>query len=323
MMSNAILSFAKQFSFEPVVENADHLGKYDQFVVAGMGGSHLPADILLCGDSSLPIHVWNDYGLPRIGAEDFERMLVIASSYSGNTEETLDAYDAARRMGADIAAIAVGGELLRRAKEDGVPFVTLPDTGIQPRMALGFSALAMLKVMNDTNTMKTLSSLASSLHPEESEESGRALAAELSGSVPVIYASRANQAIAMNWKIKLNETGKIPAFYNTLPEMNHNEMTGFDAVENTRALSSAFHIVCLHDDADHPRIKKRMNVMENVLGKRGLPVMSVDISDPNPWQKFFSALLLADWIAVATAEANGAEPEQVPMVEEFKALMQS
>ncbi len=320
-MRNAILSFPEQFAFEPVIENAGRLGSYSRFLVVGMGGSHLPADLLLCGDPSLPIAVWSDYGLPVIRPEDRSRTLVVASSYSGNTEETLDAYDEARRTGVDVAAIAVGGTLLERARVDGVPFIALPNTGIQPRMALGFSALALLKMFGAEKVMSSLSSLTKTLHPDGEEETGRALAAKMAGAIPVFYASRRNQAIVMNWKIKSNETGKIPVFCNVFPEMNHNEMTGFDATEKSHALSSLFHLVLLRDSSDDPRVQKRMDVMETVLGKRGLPMTSIDISDRNPWQKSFHALLLADWFALATAEANGAEPEQVPMVEEFKRLM--
>lgn len=323
MMRSAILSFPKQFFFEPAVGNAGRLGSHGRFLVAGMGGSHLSADLLLCGDPSLPITVWSDYSLPYLDNDEKKRTLVIASSYSGNTEETLDAYATAQRIGMDVAVVAVGGQLLEQACQDGVPYVTLPDASIQPRMALGFSALALLKILGAEKVMASLFSLAKILHPADEEEAGRTLAAELAGKIPVFYSSQKNRAVAMNWKIKSNETGKIPAFCHVLPEMNHNEMTGFDATEKSRVLSSLFHLVLLRDPSDDTRVQRRMDVMEAMLGKRGLPFASVVLSGQDVWQKIFRSLMMADWFALATAESNGAEPEQVHMVEKFKRLMKA
>jgi glucose/mannose-6-phosphate isomerase len=314
-MRSAILNFAKQFSFEPKVENAKALGAYDHFIVAGMGGSHLAADLLLMQRPELALKVHADYGLPARMNKD---ALVIASSYSGNTEETLDAYASARKRGLAVAAIAVGGKLLELAKKDGVPYVMLPDTGIQPRSALGFSLIALLAIIGDKKSLRAVGALAKTLDPSEYEPAGKELAAKLRGRVPVIYASSRNAALAYNWKIKFNETGKIPAFLNVLPELNHNEMTGFDVTGGNRGLAKSFHFLFLADDADHPRVQKRMEVLQTLYEDRGLPVERIDITDADPWHGAFASLLLADWTALALADAYGLESEQVPMVEEFK-----
>lgn len=321
MMSEAIKKFAEQLSYQPQIENIDKLGDYKYYIVAGMGGSHLAADLVRMWDPTISLLVHSDYGLPNIPDEQRAHTLVIASSYSGNTEETIDAFYEAQKQSLSVACLAVGGKLLEMANEYGVPYVQLPDTGIQPRSALGFSARALLKLLKREDMLKRMEELAPVLKPEEYETAGREIASLLKDHVPVIYSSRRNEPIAYNWKIKFNETGKIPAFYNVLPELNHNEMTGFDVKETSSHLSKPFYFVFLRDDADHPRVQRRMEILEKLYTDRGLPVETIDISDMNPFQNTFSALLLADWAALATAGMNGLESEQVPMVEEFKKLM--
>lgn len=321
-MRDAIHNFAKQFAYEPVVENAGALKQYSGFIVAGMGGSHLAADLLRVWRPELDIVVQSDYGFPaEMKTEWLPAMLFIASSYSGNTEETIDAYHEAGRRGVARAVIAVGGALFAAAKKDGVPYVQLPDTGIQPRSALGFSFKALLKILGEHDALEQVSGLAHTLRPSEYEAQGRELAQKLKGCVPVIYSSARNGAIAQNWKIKFNETGKIPAFYNVFPELNHNEMTGFDVGDATRDLSDAFFFIFLKDSADDPRILKRMEITERLYGDRGLKVGVAEMRGVDVFERIFSSLLVADWTAYYTAEAYGLESELVPMVEEFKKLI--
>jgi glucose/mannose-6-phosphate isomerase len=160
-----------------------------------------------------------------------------------------------------------------------------------------------------------------SLKPDALEPTGKELARNLSGHLPIVYASRRNIALAFTWKIKFNETGKTPAFYNTLPEANHNEMTGFDVKDGTRALSSQIHFLFLKDNADHPRIQKRMEVLEKLYRDRKLPVENIEINGTNRLEKIFRSLILADWVSYHLALKYGVEPEEVPMVEEFKRLI--
>src|SRR3989344_5484702 len=128
-MYEAIKKFSNQFLFEPIIENKEKVGKHTRFVVLGMGGSALSAGLIKVGKSDFPIIVHRDYGLPAVS--DSQDNLFIASSYSGNTEEVLDGYDLARSKSLSVCAIAAGGKLLEKAKVDGVPYIQLPDTGIQ------------------------------------------------------------------------------------------------------------------------------------------------------------------------------------------------
>ena len=317
-MREVILKFNEQFAFKPIVVNAKKLKKTGGFVIAGMGGSHLAGDILKLADPNCDIEIYSDYGLPN--SPDKKRLMIF-NSYSGNTEETLDGYRLARKKKLPMAAIAVGGKLLDWAKKDGIPYIELPNVGIQPRSALGFVTMALLKLMNKEKEFNQLAKVFKSFKPNELEEAGISLAKRLINKVPVIYCSRRNSTIAYNWKIKFNENAKIPAFYNVFPELNHNEMNGFDVVDSTKQLSDNFYFIFLNDKKDHSRIQKRMEITAGLLKDRGLPVELIPLSENNIFVRIFQSLILADWTTIKIAEQYGLESEKVPMVEEFKKMM--
>mgnify|MGYP001605253249 CR=1 FL=1 len=319
-MEEAIKNFPQQFLYEPEIINADKLQRKEIFIVLGMGGSHLAADLLAAYKPDMDIIVHSDYGLP-FPETVLQNAFVIASSYSGNTEEVLDGLKIALEKKLPAAAIAIGGKLIEEAKKNNIPYVQMPDTGIQPRSALGFSLRGLLKIMGDEKTLAETKKLAALLSSEEVEKSAKELSAKLRGFVPVIYASRRNAAIAYNWKIKLNETSKIPAFCNFLPELNHNEMTGFDATDTTEKLSRAFHFIILKDSSDHPQNIKRSSVLAKLYRDRGLEVTEMELTGQDRLHKIFSSLQLADWTAYYLSLIYGTEAEQVPMVEEFKKLI--
>lgn len=321
MMSSAILKFAEQFAFEPIIKNKSCLKKYRKYIVIGMGGSHLAADLALIWKPSLPIVVWSDYGLPIIPASEAKQTCVIASSYSGNTEETIDGFNLAIKKRLPVSVIATGGKLLDMARHKKIPYVELPNTGIQPRSALGFNLRALFALMREKQGLNESKKLFGNLNPKNFENAGKTLADSIKNRIPVIYASRANAGIAYNWKIKFNETGKIPAFCNVIPELNHNEMTGFDAKQSSKHLSERFFFIFLKDSNDNPKIQKRMDVLKKLYLSRDLPVEILELSGKSVFERIFSSLILADWTAVNTAAIYGLESEQVPMVEEFKKLI--
>ncbi len=321
MINDDIKNYAKQFEFEPVVEHLGKLKKANKFVVAGMGGSHLAANILIDWHPELDIIIWSNYGLPPIGDKGLKERLIILSSYSGNTEETIDAFNAAKAKKLSMAVVAARGKLIALAEKNKVPYVKLPDLHQQPRMATGLSLRGMLALMGEKHLLAESKLLAAQLQPGREELSGKDLARRVHGSVPVIYASGRNAAIAQNWKIKFNETGKIPAFWNVVPELNHNEMTGFDAKAKATPLSRNFHFIFLKDAGDDRRIIKRMNVLEKLYRDRGFKTEIVLMQGKSELAKIFTALALADWTAFHSAKMYGVEPEQVPMVEEFKKLI--
>ncbi len=320
-MYEAIRNFASQLLFDPVVEAKHQLPRTDKFIVCGVGGSNLAAGLVKTARPTADLLMHRDYGLPRVPDYFLRGSLLIMSSYSGDTEEVLDAFDAAQDAHLEVAALSTGGKLIERAKERGVPYIQMPATGIQPRIALGYALCGLLKFMGEEAALAEIRALSTTFDPNVSEPRGRELAQTLKDRVPVVYASAVNLAIAYNWKIKLNETGKIPAFYNVLPELNHNEMTGFDVKESSKHLSERFHFIVLEDMKDHPRIIRRAEVLEKLYRERGLKVTRIRLHGDTIWEKIFSSLILADWTAFYTAREYGLEAEQVPMVEQLKKLI--
>lgn len=320
-MQDAIKNFATQFAFNPKIANKQYLKKKKHVIVLGMGGSHLAADLILTSDPSMSLTVHSDYGLPSLPKQRLKESLIIASSYSGNTEEVLDGLRQARKLKLDTAIISVGGKLIELAKKHHIPYVLLPDTGIQPRSALGYCLLATLKLMKKEKMIQEAKLLEKTLDPNKLKTKGRLLAKKLKHRIPIIYASRTNQAIAYNWKIKFNETGKIPAFYNIFPELNHNEMTGFDVQPSSQHLSNDFSFIILKDTTDHTQIQKRMDVVKKLYKKRTLPVHDIPLEGKTVWEKIFTSLIIADWTALFTAQYYHLESEQVPMVATFKKMI--
>lgn len=331
-MHQAIKDFRKQFLFKPKIMNVSRwrraqLGRRRRFVVCGMGGSGLAAKLFKVWRPEILLVVHQSYGLPVLPPSDWRDALVILSSYSGNTEEVLDAFREAQRRRLLMAALTTGGKLLALAKGSGLPYIQMPSTGIQPRMATGLNFISLLKFFSQAAALREIKNLAPALEAWQNStmRAGQQLAEKLRDRVPIIYASDRNGPLAENWKIKFNETGKVPAFYNILPEMNHNEMTGFDLAPSTAALSQKFAFVFLKDASDHERVRRRMAILREVLAKRKLPVVEIALAMKGASRggidslaKIFSTLLIADWAAYFLAQYYGVEATEVPMVEEFK-----
>ncbi|MEK9175407.1 MAG: hypothetical protein AAB795_02315, partial [Patescibacteria group bacterium] len=146
MMYESIKNFNKQFKYEPIIENASKLVRKNRVVVAGMGGSELAAMLMKDNYPETDFILNRNYGLPRLGNDKLKDSLIIASSYSGNTEETIDAFNTAITKGLALAVITTGGKLLELAQQNNVSYIQIPNTGIQPRMAIGYSTLALLKI---------------------------------------------------------------------------------------------------------------------------------------------------------------------------------
>lgn len=315
-MEKTIQSIQKQFSYVPTVHNPDRLKTYDQYIVCGMGGSHLAAGILKMWKPGINVYVHRDYDLPPYSESFFEKSLLIAISHSGNTEEVLSFATDGVERGYDVAIITTGGVLLSYATKHHLPYIQIPNHAIQPRLALGYMVIALASLVGEPGCVSDMHVLAETFNPTTFRAAGEALAADIGDAVPVFYASRVNMEIAYNWKIKCNETAKIPAFYNIFPELNHNELQGFEY--SAQRGDTAFHFVLFYDTNDHPRIKKRMRVTETLLQEKGHRVTVLQMQQGAALSKIFSSLVLADWCTLAIARSNSREPEAVPMIEAFK-----
>jgi len=316
-MDKAISEFNKQFRYRPKLEGGK-VKKYKKYIIAGMGGSHLAADIISNLVPQLDLKVVADYPPANM---DFDKTLIIASSYSGNTEELVEWLEKSIERGLPVIGVAVGGKVIEICKAKNIPYIQLPDTGIQPRSALGFSLMALLKILKLNELAKEARELAKILKPRELQEQGKNLAEKIRGKVPIIYSDTNNRSIAYNWKIKFNETGKIPAHYNVFPELNHNEMTGYDVIDGTKTLSEKVVFIMIKDPSSHTQNLKRHDVTAKLYRDRGLQVEELELSGASHSEKIFRSLIVADWTAFYTGSGYGAETEHVPMVEEFKKLV--
>lgn len=320
-MRQVILDFPKQFAFEPRIEQPRPVKRYRRFIVAGMGGSALPGALLAQEHTDMPITVHRNYGLPYFTDAEFKKTLVIAVSYSGDTEETLDAFQTALDRGVDACAISAGGKLLTLAQQAGAPFIRLPDTSIPPRMALGFMAAALAAVLERKDILKSLRQLAPTLRADEYENAGKRLAERLLHKSIIVYASERNAALAYIWKITFNETSKVPAFCNVVPELNHNEMTGFDTKAGSKELAGQFSFIVLADTEDYQKIQRRTEMLAQMLRERELRVEEVSLEGASRLFRVFSSVMTAQWTAYHLALLYHIDPEAIPMVEEFKKMI--
>lgn len=329
-MHDVILDFPNQF--RAGIESAKHIFLDSQFkilnsvLIAGMGGSALPGELLKLFSVhlrwGLRVNIHRNYGLPNYAES---RILTLCISYSGNTEEAISAYREAKKADLPLIAITTGGELARLAKKDRVPVALIPDTGIQPRAATGNLFAATLKVLSNARILppqdKELLTLEKTLRPKSLENRGIALAKKIKGKIPLIYTSQNYKALAYMWKIKFNETSKSHAFSNYFPELNHNEMVGYHWNHGSGMKDQEFYPIILKFPDDHARIKKRMQLLEDIIQKRGYSVGTIDIKGESLYNRVFNAITLADWASYYLALEYGVDPTPVGIVEEFKKLL--
>lgn len=291
------------------------LEKYDKpsrVFIAGMGGSAIVSDLLNIYLDELEVISVRDYSLPNtIKKEDF----IIISSYSGNTEEAISCYRNARRIGCQILIHTSGGKLEDIAKQAGIPIIYLPK-GYPPRSAVVPSFFLLLRVFEELGVVKSkkeeVDKLVSYLQKTDFSALSLGLSEKLMGKIPIIYSSHNYYPIAYRWKTQFNENAKVAAFSNFFPELNHNELEGFN-LDNV-------HVVMLSFDDDFSRMKKRISNTKNALTTNSVPVTELDIKGEK-LNKIFSALLLGDHVSYYLALLLEVDPYPVNVIERFKRSM--
>ena len=322
-MQGMIQNFPNQFALG--FEWSNHLQlptTITNIIVTGMGGSALPTNLInsvFANQLPHPITVNRSYTLPSNQLTN--TTLVIACSFSGNTEETISAYHQALSANCPLVVIAGGGQLIELAKEHDVPFVQLhkESPNFQPRMGSGYFFAALTNILIAINWLKpeTKSDIITQAQTLlGNEEEGIQLANQLKNSVPVFYSSDPYWSVARIAKIKFNENAKVPAFFNVLPEANHNEMVGYTTPNTT------YTPIFLIDPQEDPRINQRFAVMQQVLANQSqIQSHSYQMTGDTLFQKTFNTLILLDWASYHLALLNGIDPTPVAMVEDFKSLI--
>jgi glucose/mannose-6-phosphate isomerase len=295
-------------------------------VVAGMGGSAIGgrlAAAALWDRLRRPLAVADGYALPGwVGSGT----CVLCSSYSGNTEETLAAYDDAGERGATRLVATTGGALAERARRDGVPVIPVPG-GFQPRAAVGYALVAALEAAalcgagpSLREEVEAAASLAEGLAPEwgpDGPEDGeaKALARRLHGSIPVIAGAELAAAAAYRWKCQINENAGLPAFAGVLPELDHNEVVGWPAADGR--LSAVF----LDDPGAHPRNRLRVELTADQAAAGAAVVERVAARGETPVERLVSLVLLGDLVSLYLAVLRGEDPVSIPPIDALKAAL--
>ncbi len=317
-MKQAILDFPQQFETGlEAARDVENDQEGSKVIICGMGGSALPANLLITYKPALesPVYIPRNYNLPP---QTDENSLVICISYSGDTEETLSCYKQALEKDLQPLAITTNGTLKQLAKKNNLPVAEIP-SGIQPRQAIGYQFSALLQVLNNCGIVSdpepALLQLSGDLKPEELEQEGKKLAEQLTNKLPIIYAPEKFKALARIWKIKFNENAKNMAFWNYFPELNHNEMAGFEQAE--KQISPKQLQVLMLQEQDNDKISKRMKLTKQILKEKGIDTKNIPL-EGNTLEKIFNALLLSDWTTFYLAQQYGVDPEPVPIIEDFK-----
>ncbi len=292
-------------------------------IILGMGGSAIGGDFIRAyGESRcrVPITVCRDYKVPVYVGSD---TLCIASSYSGNTEETLSALSDCRQRGAKIMSVSTGGRMQEMAREHGFPHYLIPG-GLEPRSALGYSFSALYILMTGTGLME---GKADDLLPgakiirKHAEEwpPGQGipmnLARKLHGHIPVIYGAPGWLSVmAYRWKCQFNENSKVFSAWATYPEMNHNEIVGWDAPGE---LLKKIQVINLRDIEDHFRVSHRVDLTGQRIVKK-VPVTDIWTRGRTDMEKIFYMIFMGDLITIYLAYLNGQDPGVIESINWLK-----
>jgi glucose/mannose-6-phosphate isomerase len=296
----------------------------DNIVVAGMGNSGLPGEFVRSwlGDRlRVPLVVVRDYALPEfVGAQT----LVICSSNSGSTEETLSVLAGARARKARVVAMATGGRLLDEARQAAEATYELPK-GFEPRISVMYAVKAVSTVLEAVGAAEGIvaeleeagkwlegQDLAAWKQAPQKSNPAKQIASELVGHGVVVYAGEALAFPAMKWKIVINEDAKNLAFYNYVPDMNHNEFSSWSFPRD-----HGMKVVELRSNLDHPRVAQRFEVMNRLLSNRWAPI-EVTAEGGTKLQQMLWTWALGEFVAVYSGALNQVEVAALPLVDKLK-----
>ncbi len=341
-MYNVLLTFPEQvrhaISIGEEAPSFKKKPKSDNILVLGLGGSAIGGDLArsYCaatkGADHLHIGVSRTYSLP---AYVNKKTTIITSSYSGDTEETLSAFDEARKKTENILCISTGGKLTDRANKLKFPVIAIPK-GFQPRCALGYSFFPLLMTLmkhpgvsaaarktteKGMNEVVELLDRLSEQYAQPSSKKNLALqlATKLHGTAPVVYSSAERMdAVNLRWRGQIQENAKNVAFGHVLPEMNHNEINGWAYPKSNK---NNFSVVLLRDRDDHPRVSIRFDALKDILKKQVKNIHEIRGEGNTLLGRMFSSIYLGDWVSFYLAMLNGVDPTPVPVIMQLKALL--
>lgn len=304
------------------------LKKIEHIVFCGMGGSAIGGDLVRSFASSyapVPIEVVRNYSLPAYVGK---KSLVIACSYSGNTEETLSCYEQAKKRGAQIFAITSGGMLEQLCLADGNPCFRIP-SGLAPRAALGYSFFPLVLFFEQWKFLPVLSCDIKAMKKEIraccnrnafetplDANPAKQLACQLHGAIPVIYAGQdIYEPVAARWRAQFNENTKCFAHHAAVPEMNHNEILGWT---HPIAWVKKMRPIFLLDPGYHHQTTRRFKIMSQILNTKEHPVIEVHAHGACPLSRLISLVYLGDFVSIYLAYLYKQDPYPIPAIDQLK-----
>lgn len=318
----------KQTDFEIDIQNAPSSPvQISNVIVTGMGGSALAAmttKVWLKNEVKVPFEIYRSYDIPAyLGQES----LVIASSYSGNTEETLSFLEQSQSAGATLAILASGGKLIELASQSRLTFVQLP-SNMQPRMAVNYNlkALASLLVsfgLIDSSKLDELSAQSVFLDEETknwlpsvptSENYAKQLAMTIAGKTPVFYGGSLTSPVAYKFKISINENSKNVAIWNEYPEVSHNEFLGW----SSHPIEKPFAVFDIISSLEHAQILRRFDLTDKLLSGKRPKANRIELRGESLIAQLLWGGLLADFVGIYLGILNGVDPTQVDLIEKLK-----
>lgn len=335
-MMGLVLKFPTQCREAAAITWQYGLGKPEsqsitQVIVAGLGGSAIGGDILRALSDmygTVPITVNRDYFLPKWVNSG---SLILAASYSGNTEETLSAVSEATSASLDVASVTSGGKLLEIAQLEGYPYALVPG-GQPPRSATGYMFFPALNYLMRHNhfrrdftedieeTLSLLEVIAKRLGPGvlTNQNPAKQLALKLYGKLPVIYGSQGYRGVAAyRWKCQFNENTKIAAISNVLPEQNHNEILAWTQAHKQTANWALILLRDPDEKQDSPRIARRVEVTREIVGT-DTPVYEITAEGSSTLARIFSLIYMADFVTVYLAYLYGVCPTDIGSIDRLK-----
>ena len=321
-MKELIENFDNQLEEALKIGSAANLSNPKQEIknvlVTGLGGSGIGGTLvghLISKNSKLPYIVNKDYFLPSFVNE---HTLVIVSSYSGNTEETLQAMEIAMEKRATIACICSGGKVEHIAKENGFDFINIPG-GMPPRSCLGYSFVQILFILGfhkiiDLDFKTSLENSISLLRNDKEiiKETSKSIAEKLFNKYPIIYSSADYEAVGIRFRQQLNENSKILCSHHVFPEMNHNELVGWAKDYDNIA------VLMIQNQDDYSRTKKRMEICKELFSKYSDTVIELNSRGNDAFERSMYAINIADWVSFYLSEKNKVDVTEVKVIDYLK-----
>ena len=307
--------------------------KPENIVIAGLGGSAICGDLLKAiyeKELKIPVEVSRNYGLPAWAGK---KTLCFVISYSGNTEETVSAFLEAKKKRAHIIAVATGGKIAELAEKSKIPLIKIP-CGFLPRAALGYmfiSADMALKKMNllkhdavaEKETINIMGKLSKECSPSRplALNPAKRLAGLLKGRIPIVYgASGITDSVARRWKGQISENAKVLSFFNSFPELNHNELVGWSG---NRGFAKHTAVVFLSDKACGGRIKLQMQVAEDLIKRKTEVVIKLEGKGDSLMARMFYLIMLGDFASAYLGLLNNTDPSPIEAINALKKRLKS